>query len=411
MDKSKNVKIIKLIALLSIVFLICVSGCEVDKGKPPGQSNEIVQTDDFSDFPDIIGISTGAVGTGGHSSAVAYATIMEQYFDRPVRVLPANTTPICVSHILQNRTLFVGGGQCQNVVGDLLEAKEIFASPEWGPQEVAIMWYNYSGPFGLMTRGDLGVSTIAELKGKTVAVFYGMPAWNIGLEATLAFGGLSMEDVKVFDVGGYPQCGKAVAEGRADFTFFTPISSVVWEIAEGPHGIDWLPMPLDDEEGWAKYSALYPLNAGVINTFGHESAHGVPLANHAYPLWTHANVSTDVVYNIVKFFAENYDKYKDVHPLVEEMDLASFVEFKEVCGTPLHEGTVKYLREIGEWDEQDEQWHQEQWELVKKFKYAWSDALEEAAEKEIPVDPENKEWIELWNKHREKTGRFVRRIK
>ena len=55
-------------------------------------------------------------------------------------------------------------------------------------------------------------------KGKKAAIYLTSPAWKLGLRACLAFGELTLDDVEIVEVGGYSQCARAVADGRADFT-------------------------------------------------------------------------------------------------------------------------------------------------------------------------------------------------
>ena len=65
-----------------------------------------------------------------------------------------------------------------------------------------------------------------------------------------------MNDVETVEVGGYSQCARAVADGRAGFTYNAPISTVIVEIEQNPHGIKYIPMELDNEAGWKKFWAV-----------------------------------------------------------------------------------------------------------------------------------------------------------
>ena len=68
--------------------------------------------------------------------------------------------------------------------------------------------------------------------------------------------------------------------------------------------------------------------------------------------------------------------------------------------TPLHDGTVRYLEEIGRWTPAHEARRHQNIDLLTRWVEAYRAAIDEADEKGIQVDPENEEWIELWYSRR-----------
>src|SRR3546814_10416456 len=63
-----------------------------------------------------------------------------------------------------------------------------FGKKEWGPQPVRSLLLNNSDALlTIVAAGDLGVKTIADLKGKRVAWVVGAPALNQNITALLAY--------------------------------------------------------------------------------------------------------------------------------------------------------------------------------------------------------------------------------
>jgi len=364
-------------------------------------SAEAQQSANKKSIPPMIGIAASGLGSNGHAMAVAYAPHLQEYFGVPVRVMPSWSAAPGLLRIKDRRAHFNGGGISQSMALDTIFAKDYFADADWGPQEVGIIWNNTASPYGIVVRGDSDIKKMSDLKGKTAAIYITSPAWTIGLKGCLAFGGLTIDDIKTVEVGGYSQCARAVADGRADFTYNCPQSPVSFEIAEGPHGTRYIPMALDDKEGWDRFGKIRSDCLGAACKAGPKSSLGVPMVCSPFVLWTYKWLDDDLVYEIAKFFAENLDKYKGSHPYLYEMSLEETVKFKDrLAVVPFLPGTVKYLKERGLWSEDDEKWNNEGWKTEKKLRELWDQAVEEAHKKKIKVDYKNKKWVELWNKYR-----------
>jgi hypothetical protein len=78
--------------------------------------------------------------------------------------------------------------------------------------------------------------------------------------------------------------------------------------------------------------------------------------------------------------------------------------FSEVDFVPLHDGTVKYLKEKGLWTDAHEKRRQQQIELIDQYIEAYQTAIDTADEKGINVDPTNEEWLELWTNYKKELG-------
>jgi TRAP transporter TAXI family solute receptor len=363
-------------------------------------------------LPPMIGIASAGVGSGGHSMAVAYAPVMQKYFGVPVRVMPAWSIAVNLSQIKDRKAHFSGGGASQSNALDAILARDYFADHQWGPQEVGTAWHNYACPYGILVRGDSTIKTMADLKGKKAAIYLVSPAWTLGLEACLAFGGLTLKDIQTVEVGGYDHTARAVADGRADFTYNAPISTVTIEVEQNPKGIRYVPMDLKDKAAWERFWAVRSDSGGAICTTGVKPAIGVPMVNSPFVIWTYKWVDQDLIYKIAKFFSEQHDQYKTLHPNLPDMSFEMTVKFKDNgAAIPFLPGAVKYLKEKGKWDASDENWNEAQWAKLKRLSQLWDEATAEAISKKINPDYKNKAWMELWQKHKSVIPPFKARVK
>ena len=109
----------------------------------------------------------------------------------------------------------------------------------------------------------------------------------------------------------------------------------------------------------------------------------------------------ELVYRVVKWLDENYDKYKDAHPWCAQMTIDNLMSVAETHWAPLHNGTVRYLKEKGLWTAKHEARQQLNIDNINKWVEAYQTAIDMANEKSIEIDPENEEWMELWENYKE----------
>jgi len=73
---------------------------------------------------------------------------------------------------------------------------------------------------------------------------------------------------------------------------------------------------------------------------------------------------------------------------------------------PLHEGAVKYLKELGKWTSAHEARRQQNIDLMTQWETAYKAAIAEADEKGVKIDPANEEWLDIWTSHNSGLTRF-----
>jgi hypothetical protein len=102
---------------------------------------------------------------------------------------------------------------------------------------------------------------------------------------------------------------------------------------------------------------------------------------------------------------ENHDKYKAKFNHAHMMNVNNLVAFLDKGAlTPVHEGTIRYLKEKKLWKPERQARQDKLVALAQKRSELYKDALEAATEKGLSTVPGNKEWVALWDETRKKAG-------
>ena len=71
---------------------------------------------------------------------------------------------------------------------------------------------------------------------------------------------------------------------------------------------------------------------------------------------------------------------------------------------PVHEGQIKYLKELGIWTAADDARQEYNVNLIDRYIKAYDEAIAMADEKTMKVAPDNEEWVELWGNYKKSIG-------
>jgi len=115
-----------------------------------------------------------------------------------------------------------------------------------------------------------------------VAYFVGNPGLNSIIEGTLAFGGLTYDDVELVEFHSTKSGYAAALEGTADVTCMSGNGSVSYKLESSPHGLYWLPKPAEDVEGWKRLRKIAPFVFPGLFAFGAGSSEEKPVWGCAY---------------------------------------------------------------------------------------------------------------------------------
>lgn len=357
-------------------------------------------------WPKYFNVITPAVGTANHSLAVAWTSEFSAATGVRARVLPAP------SGYARSEWLNTGEGRLclyqPSDYFDQLDAVEGYASRKGGPSDNRVANVNMVTPWGYMVRGDSAIKSIKDIKKGTRVTFYsGSSFIAAGMDALLAYAGLTRDDVELVEVGSYGANTNIVVEGRADVTFTSPISGPSYQAEAAPNGIRWLeiPPPSENPEAYKRYRAIQPGYTLQKTVSGVKSAIGVNL-DHAYQT-NNALASEDAgfVHDLVKWLDENHDKYKDKFTHAKMMNMDNLVAFLDNGHTmPLHDGTIGYLKEKNLWKPEYQARQDKLVELAHSRIEAYQAALDAATDKGLSTVPDNKDWVAFWNAYRNEQG-------
>ena len=311
------------------------------------------------------------LGTTGYNQAVAIGAMLREKYNTTLRVIPGQNDVSRLLPLKTGRVDFTANGVATYFAQ---EGTFQFASQEWGPQPLRLlMTSNGLSNQGVAVAADTGVTSFADLRGRRVPYVRAAPALNVSMEAYLACGGLTWDDVVRVDFPGYEAKWNGVINGDIDVAFGTTVSGPPFRLEASPRGIIWLPAPHDDAGCWERMLSIAPYFTKHMATRGasisDENQHEA--GTYPYPLLTAlADQDADLAYSLTRAIHENYDDYKDSDPGAIGWALDRQV-FDWVV--PYHEGAVTYWREVGVWTEEIEAHNQELIRRQEVLASAWAE--------------------------------------
>jgi TRAP transporter TAXI family solute receptor len=317
------------------------------------------------EVPKLLSCTTYSVGSTGYATSMGLMEAIKKNEGIKVKVVPAGTDKskiLPLKNGMMQLSLFTGAGQYYALMG-----LGDFASKDWGPQPLRLIFGCPEGSIaGMMVRGDSGIKTLADLKGKKVALIPASPACKALHEGYLAFAGLGWNDVQTVPVSSWGAAWKAVIDGSADTAHCLVGSSKAVELAASPHGIHWLPAPPEDKEGWARLNTFCPYLRPYKAAKGAGVSEEKPaqIASYYYGLISYPDLGEDVVYKLTKGIWNGYDIYSPMHPSLKLWTREGALETNRFL-SPYHPGAVKFFKDAGVWTKKHEE---RQADLLKQEK-------------------------------------------
>ncbi len=340
-------------------------------------------------LPPTIAWTAYDVGTTGYNQAVGVGSVIKNKVGSNLRVLPGKNDVSRMAPLRDGKVQFSAtGSDCVYAQ----EAMYTFGYREWGPTPVRLVILNVSdaASTSLATAKDANIKTLYDLKGKRVAWVKGAPALNKAVEAYMAFGNLTWDDVIKVEVSGYGPSINAMIENQLDAVNGATNSPPFIKVETSPRGLYFPPVPHDDEEGWKRLNAVVPWFFKHKATLGATiPLEGQEMANTAYPvLVTMADQSEDLAYNMTKAMVEYFDEYKDAAPGANGWDIKRQVFGKVFI--PVHDGSLRFYKEAGIWTPEYQQVHEANLKRQEVLAAAWKGHMEKAK------DSEDKAFNEGW---------------
>lgn len=361
---------------LGRTFLLATAAAFVTAGS--------VAADDVK-LPNTLVTTAYNTGTSGYSQMVAIGSMLKNKHGINLRVLPGKNDVSRLSPVKKGTAQFTATGS-DSVYAQ--EAVYTFGKKAWGPMPVRLLLLNRSAgctTFAVAT--DVGVNTMADLKGKRIGWVRGSPALQKAAEALLAFADVGLDEVEKVEVGGWAASINGIINGDIDASITASQSTFMLKMESSPRGVYHPPMPHDDAEGWARVQKLVPWYVKGICTDGP----GVPDGKSegiasVYPiLISTTDTSDDVAYGMTKAMVEGFDDFKDGAPgatgWAVEQQLEDFY-------LPSHPGAITYLKEIGRWTDKAQKNHDSLLKRQDVLKTAWD------AYSAKPADDFEKGWMQ-----------------
>jgi hypothetical protein len=335
-------------------------------------------------------VTMGTTGAA-YAQTIAWGTLLKEDTGTRVRLVSADHGTNQYRYLKEGR--FFSG--TVSFADDMLTA----SLPEWsdrdmGPGDFRVyyplsVYYN-----GYAVRGDSDINSPADVKGKKVGYFahYG-PAGEALIQALLDWAEIEKDEVTWVPMSGAADLGPAIRDGTVDVVMSSSNIPIWYEVEASPHGLKWIPLDATaNPEAAARFEATFPTGTGWGPTkAGVPSSLDVPMMEIIAPQYTVSQWDPELVYNLVKWLDENYDRYKDAHPNFETMTPEFLLRIAETNYIPLHEGSVMYLVEKGMWTDK----HQARWEqnvdLLEKWINLWQAAISKADDQGILVSPDNED--------------------
>ncbi len=351
-------------------------------------------------LPSTLAWSAYNTGTTGYNQSVAIGKALKDKYGVSLRVVPGKNDISRLLPLRKGKVQFVANGGGTYFAS---EGISLFAAREWGPVKLRLIMSSSSDAnLQVGTAKDANIKTYADLKGKHVAYVIGSDALNIGMEAILAFGGLTWSDVKKVDFPGYGASWKGMVNGQIDAAFASTVSGPTRKLEASPRGIFWPTMPHSDEAAWDRLTKVAPYflkHTATIGSGGISKDNPLEGAGYPYPiLITMADQKDDLVYSLTKAIHTEYPNFKNAMPALTgwALERQAFT-----WAVPHHEAAIKYWREIGAWTD-DMQKHNDA--LIKRqdvLAAAWGTMKDKNIADD---DAYKKEWLNVREAALKKAG-------
>ena len=248
---------------------------------------------------------------------------------------------------LANATLLSGNGIESAFVGaDILDAAYKGTKQFQGKnmKNLRVLGALYPETVQLVVRGDAGVKTFTDLKGKSISS--GAPGsgqWQLLGDLLTVYGMDRKTDIKE-DYSSFAQSVEKIKDGKLDaslITAGTPTASVL-ELA-GRRNIQILPLDGDPIKALQKVQPYYVNVILPADTYKGQAEDVETIAVRA--LWaTHDKLEDAIAYHVVKALYENTQTLARGHVKGREISLSKALDSVSI---PLHPGAEKYYREKG----------------------------------------------------------------
>ena len=211
---------------------------------------------------------------------------------------------------------------------------------------------NSDNCFTMALRGDAGIESVEDLKGKRVALVVGAPALQSNVAGFLAFGDMTWDDVESVEVASFGASWEALVNGQVDAITTLTTGGLAQQAAASPSGLKWLPLPASNTEGWERLRAIKPQFSPRNGTLGPNMSEENPVECAGFPfpvVVAYPDQDEDLVYNLTRAINEQFDNYVKI-----EAAMVGWSEDRQDFQwvVPYHEGAVRFWKEKSLWSDE-----------------------------------------------------------
>ena len=267
-----------------------------------------------------------------------------------------------------------------------------FANEDWGPQDTRVVWAPLS-PHSLLTRERDGIETPADLKGKKIPKITANPSVNQKIDAYLAYGGLTRDDVTEVNVA-YGEQPEALQQGQIDVLYQQVYGSSLYEL-ESQVPVSWIDLDPEDEEAVARVEELAP-SINILDFEGApaqeegETTHGFV---YTLPITAMADTDEDEVYALVSAMADTFERYENTTINTPRWNPEDVEDTPREA--PYHPGLIRWLEEHDRWSPEAQKRQDELLERGERLDEEWA-AFQET---DPDADEELAGWIDWRAEH------------
>ena len=280
------------------------------------------------------------IATGGASGPynIIATTLAELYVQDYGVNSKTQTTGASVENI---NLLHQGKAEMALLMSDVLSqavnGEGAFANKIDNVKQIAALYPNF---VQIVTSKRSGIKTLADVRGKRVAVGDQNSGVEVNARTLLNGHGITYDDIRV-DYLGYAEAADALKAGRIDVAFLTsglPNSSLM-ELEQG-FDLQLVSILPEDVARIAEDKSYFVSLEIPAGTYGNEEP--IPTAAIMNALAVRADMSKEDVYKLTKTFFENLSKLENSHQAVKDISLENA---QKGLVAPLHPGAQQYYDE------------------------------------------------------------------
>lgn len=328
--------------LSSLYFSLLLTACSSEE--EPTQAPQATTEQTTSSAPavaaDKMQTRFATIATGGASGPYnIIATTLGEIYNKTYGVnSKTQTTGASVENInLLNQEKVELAFLMSDVLSDALAGTNSFPNKIENVQQIAALYPNY---VQVVTSKRSGIKTLADLRGKRVAVGAQNSGVEVNARSILNGHGITYDDISV-DYLGYAEAADAMKGGKLDAAFLTsglPNASLL-ELEQG-FDLQLVSILPENISEIAKDKSYFIALEIPKNTYGNEEA--IPTAAIMNALVIRADLSEDDGYKLTKTFFESLDNLRNSHQAMRDVSLE---QAQEGLVAPLHPGAAKYYAE------------------------------------------------------------------